>query len=273
MERSLKYILQIHQINSKMIDVHCHLEQQDYDKDRDKVIAACKKKVKALISCCADHKDWSATKEMHNKHKGYVFITAAVHPEYIEELDMKEVRDFIEVLRKEATEGNLVGIGEAGLDFHWVKDSVWRDKQKDMFIEFIKLAKETNLPLVVHSRDAYMECVMILEDQGMAGKKVMLHQFGDNKLIPRILNNGWFVSIGPGIQRSKTTRKIARDLPLANIMLETDSPFFGDGERGVPTNVYKAAAKIAEIKGITEEEVERQTDINAINFFGLKLKK
>ncbi len=256
-----------------MIDVHCHLEQKDFDKDRDKVIESCKGKLKALISCCADYKDWEITKKMLLKHKGYVFVTAAVHPEYIEQLDMKEVRDFIEVLRKEADEGNLVGIGECGLDYHWVKDPVWRDKQKEMFIAFIKLAKEVNLPVVVHSRDAYLECVQILEDQGMAGKKVMLHQFGDQKLVPRLIKNGWSVSIGPGILRSKNARKIARDLPLNQIMLETDSPWFGETWPGTPLNVVKAAEKIAEIKGISVGEVEKQTDINAIEFFGLELKR
>ena len=257
-----------------MIDAHCHLEQKDYDKDRDEVIASCKPHLRALIICCADERDWKVTKEMHTKHKGYVFITAAAHPEYIEELDPKEIKEYIATLRKEAKEGNLVGIGEQGLDYHWVKDSVSRDKQKDMFISFIKLAKEVGLPIVVHSRDACLECVMILEEQGMIGKKVLLHQFGDNKLVPRIINNGWSVSIGPGILRSKTPKKIARDLPLTQIMLETDSPWFGDeGKRGTPLNVVKAAEKIAEIRGITVEEVEKQTDINVIEFFGLKLKK
>lgn len=255
-----------------MIDAHCHLEQKDYDKIRDKVVADCKKHLKALISVCADHKDWDVTKEIIEKYKGYVFVTAAVHPEYIEQLDMKEVRKFIDVLREEAKEGNLVGIGEQGLDYHWVKDPVWRDKQKDMFIAFLKLAKEVDLPAIIHSRDAYLECIQILEEQGMIGRKVLLHQFGDHKLVPRIIKNGWFVSIGPGILRSKSARKIARDLPLENLMLETDSPWFGETWPGTPLNVVKAAEKIAEIKKISVGEVERQTDINAINFFNLPIK-
>ena len=94
--------------------------------------------------------------------------------------------------------------------------------------------------------------------------------FGDNKLVKRIADNGWFVSIGPGIQRSKTTRKIARDMPLKQILIETDSPWFGENERGTPLNVKKAAEKIAEIKKISVKEVEEQTDLNAISLFKLK---
>jgi TatD DNase family protein len=247
------------------------LEQEDYDKDREKVIESCKKGLKAVITCCADFKDWKLTLEMIKKHKGFVFATAAIHPEYVEQISSKEVKEFIEVLRQSAKEGLLVGIGEQGLDFHWVKNPVFREKQKNMFIAFINLAKETNLPIVVHSRDAPLETIMILEGQGMAGKKVMLHQFPDNKPLPRIIENKWFVSIGPGILRSKKVRKIARDLPLNQIMLETDSPWFGDGQRGTPLNVKKVAEKIAEIKKISVEEVEKHTDSNAIKFFSLPI--
>ena len=98
--------------------------------------------------------------------------------------------------------------------------------------------------------------------------------FADKNLAERVANNGWMVSIGPSIQRSKGLRKIARDIPIQNLMTETDSPWFGEGEeRGLPTNTFKAAEKIAEIKGISIEEVEKQTEQNAISFYGLKLKK
>jgi len=107
----------------------------------------------------------------------------------------------------------------------------------------------------------------------MQGRKVLMHLFGDKKLIPRIVKNGWLVSIGPGILKSKTMKKIARDIPLNNLLLETDSPWFGMGERGLPTNVKKAAEKVAEIKKIPIKEVEKQTDLNAIKFFRLKLNR
>lgn len=256
-----------------MIDSHAHLEQDNYNEDRQEVIDACRKKLKAIITCCADPKDWERTKEIVLKNKGFVFATAGVHPEFIDKIPSEDIRAFFDVIRKEAKEGNIAGIGEQGLDYHWIKEPVLRDKQKDMFLAFIKLTKELNLPAIIHSRDATLECVVILEEQGMAGKKVMLHQFGDNKLVPRIIKNGWYVSIGPGILRSKTIRKLARDLPLSQIMLETDSPWFGEeGKRGTPLNVMKAAEKIAEIKKISVEEVERQTDKNAMDLYGIKVK-
>lgn len=257
-----------------MIDCHAHLEQDDFNKDRQKVIDSLKKKMKAVVTCCADPKDWKRTKEMVEKNRGFVFATAGVHPEFIKDIPAEEIKSFFDVIKKEAKEGNIVGIGEVGLDFYWIKESVLRDKQKELFIKFINLSKELNLPLVIHSRDAYLDTIVILEQQGMKGKKVLLHLFPDHKLVGKIIENGWNVSIGPSIQRSKGIRKLARDLPIENIMTETDSPWFGEGEeRGLPTNTFKAAEKIAEIKGISMAEVEKQTEKNAIAFYGLKLKK
>ena len=256
-----------------MIDSHCHLEQDGYNKDRQKVIEGLKKELRAVVTCCADPKDWERTKEMVEKNKGFVFATAGVHPEFIKDIPAEEIKAFFDVIRKEAKEKKIVGIGEVGLDYYWIKEFIYQDKQKELFIKFINLSKELDLPLIIHSRDAFLDTVGILEENGMVKKKVLLHLFGDKNLIERVVKNGWMVSIGPGIQRSKTTRKIARDLPIENLLIETDSPWFGEeGKRGDPLNTFRAAEKIAEIKGMTVEEVEKQTDKNAISFYGLKLK-
>ena len=256
-----------------MIDCHAHLEQDDYNKDRQKVIDGLKKKLKAVVTCCADPKDWKRTKEIVEKNKGFVFATAGVHPEFIKDIPSEEIKAFFDVIRKEAKEKNIVGIGEQGLDFYWIKESVFRDKQKELFIKFLKLSKELDLTAVIHSRDASLDTIVILEQQGMKGRKVLLHMFPDHKLVGKIIENGWYVSVGPGIQKSKGIRKLVRDLPLNQIVLETDSPWFGEnGERGLPTNVIRAAAKIAEIKKISIEEVEKQTDKNAITLFNLPIK-
>jgi len=82
-----------------MIDSHCHLEQKDYDKDRDDVIEKCKKELKVVITCCADPRDWKLTKEIAEKHKGFVFPIAGIHPEFIKDIAKKEKRPFSEIHR------------------------------------------------------------------------------------------------------------------------------------------------------------------------------
>jgi len=256
-----------------MIDVHCHLEQKDYDKDREEVIKACKKELKAVISSCADPRDWPFTLEMVKRYKGFVFATAGIHPVYIKEIkeEKEEVSKFIEILKKEAKEKNIVAIGEIGLDYYWVKEKLWHEKQKELMVKFINLSKELKLPLVIHSRDAMSDTVYILEQN--KAKHVLLHLFGDRKLLPRVIKNGWSISIGPIVKRSKEHKKIVRDMPLDKIMLETDAPWFGEeGKRNTPLSIKQVAEKIAEIKKITFEDVWRQCALNAIKFFSLPLK-
>jgi len=251
-----------------MIDCHCHLEQKDYDKDRDKVIGECRKKLKAVITSCASYNDLDLTLEIAKKHKGFVFCSLGLHPEYIKDIDEDKKKEYIKQIIK--NRDKISAIGEIGLDYFWIKESEWQEKQKEMFIEFIKLAIKLNLPIIVHSRDAMSDTIEILEKENMKGKKVLMHLFGEKEFLSRIIENGWMVSIGPGILKSKGIRKVARDAPLKNLMLETDSPWFGFGERGTPLNVFKAAEKVAESKKLSFEEVEKQTDLNTINFFNIK---
>ena len=150
-----------------MIDSHCHLEQDGYNKDRQKVIDGLRKKLKAVVTCCADPKDWKRTKEMVEKNPGFVFASAGVHPEFIKDIPAEDIKGFFEVIRKEAKEGNIVSIGEVGLDFYWIKEFIWQDRQRELFIKFMNLAKELNLPLVVHSRDAFLDTIVMLEQNGM----------------------------------------------------------------------------------------------------------
>ncbi len=255
-----------------MIDCHCHLEQKDYDKDREQVIKQCKRELRALITCCAHPRDVELTLKLVRENKGFIFCAIGVHPTYIKEASEKEIDEAIKEIEKHKDE--IVAIGETGLDYYWIKEPEFREKQKHLFRKFIALAKKLELPLVIHSRDATEDTIAILEEEGMQGKKVLMHLFGNRKFLGRVIENGWFISIGPGIQKSKDIRKIARDMPLNKILLETDSPWFAqEGQKyGTPLNVKVALEKIAEIKKLSIVEVEKQTDLNATKFFNLGIK-
>ena len=248
-----------------MIDVHCHLEQKDYDEDREEVIDKCKEKMKAVLSSAPHKDDFNTAIDLHKKYPGFVYICLGLHPMYIRELSEKDISEAISFIKRHKEE--LSAVGEVGLDYHHVKEEEWQEKQKEMFRRFIRLAKELNKPLVIHCRDAFEDTIKILEEE--KADRVMFHLFGDKKSCSKILDNNWFISIGPLLLRSKTIKKIARFMPLNRIMLETDSPWFGFGERGTPLNVIKTSEKIAEVKKITSEEVGEQTDLNAKNFFNI----
>ena len=176
-----------------MIDAHCHLEQKDYDNDREEVIKKCQKELKCVISCCAHFRDIKLTLDLAKKYPNFIFTCFSLHPEYIKDITREQIDELKEILRKEIKEKknrNIVAIGETGLDYHWVKDEEGREKQKELFQEFIELSKELNLPLVIHSWESIEECINILEKNNC--KKVLMHLFGGNAtLIERVIKNNW----------------------------------------------------------------------------------
>jgi len=257
-----------------MIDVHCHLEQPDYDKDRGEVIEKCRKELKAVITSCAHPKDFDLTMQLVEKYKGFVFATVGIHPEYVKEISEKEIDAYMETIKK--NKDKIVGLGEIGLDFWHERESVGQEKQKKLFIRLISFAKEIHKPLTVHCRDAYLDCIKILEQED--AKNVHLHMWGEYKLFNQIVDNGWYVSAGPIIAYSKKYKKVARKMPIGQLMLETDSPWFGgkglDGKllRGEPTNIKIPAIEIAKIKKMEFKDVWEICGRNTIRLFSLPLR-
>ena len=250
-----------------MIDVHCHLEQRDYEKDRDEVIEKCKKKLKAVITCCCHPDDFDLTMDLVKKYKNFVFATVSIHPEFIKEINEEEIEKFLK--KVEENREKIVGIGETGLDFI-IEEPEWREKQKELFLKFISLAENLKLPLVIHARKAFAEAIEILEKFGT--KRVLMHFFTAKELLPRVIKNGWSISVNTTLLNSKKIKKIVRDLPIEKIMTETDSPWLGiNGKRNDPTSVKFVIEKIAEIKKIDFKEVDRITTKNAIEFFNLPI--
>jgi len=256
-----------------MIDVHCHLEQPDYDKDRDAVIRICKQQLRAVITSCANPAHFGLTLQLVRNYKGFIFSTASIHPSYVEKFSEEETIEYIEQIK--SNKDHLIAIGETGLDYNCIKEAEWQEKQKQLFIRLIELAKQLQLPLVIHNRDSTEDTVETLEQH--AGKRVHMHMFTNRALLNRVIDNGWLISVNTLLLRSKNVKKIVRDCPIEQLMLETDSPWLGIGSNGKikpkdevrnkPTAVRLVAEKIAEIKKIGIELVDKQTTNNAIGFF------
>ena len=261
-----------------MIDSHCHLEQKDYDKDLDKVIENCKKELKAVITSCAHPRDFNKTIEIAEKYKGFVFATVGMHPEYIKEFTEDQIDEFIERIKQ--NKDKFVGIGEIGLDYFWVKEDDQRERQRELFIKMIKLAKEINLPIIVHCREAYEDALEILEQE--KPEKVLLHMWGKNILMDRVNKLGYYISMNSIVMRSKGHRKIIKSLPDDKLLLETDSPWLGlkkteDGFmldnkiRNTPLTIKLVAQKIAELRKVPFEQLWVKCRDNAIRFYNLDI--
>jgi TatD DNase family protein len=252
-----------------MIDAHCHLEQKDYDSDRKEVISRCKEVLKAVVFSCANPKDFQKSLEIVSKYPCFVFLTTGFHPEYIKEFSGEEIDNYFNMIRQ--NHSKIVAIGECGLDYHWTKEEEWREKQKWLFIKHINLAKELNLPLVIHSREAEEECLNILEEQ--KAEKVLMHFFSDKNLVERAIGDGFFISINTLVLQSKSIRKILKKTPLERLMTETDAPWLGFGKRNEPIAVKSVIEKISELEKIPVEKVDEATTRNAVELFGLDIPK
>ena len=250
-----------------MIDCHTHLEQKNYDPDRDEVIKRCiNTGLKAIITCCTHPEDIDVTRGMLNKYPNFIFATASIHPEYIAETNEEGFRKILDFLK----DPRVVGIGETGLDFKAAETEELRKIQVELFEKFICVAEESKRPLVVHARGAFKEAIDVLESNG--AKKVVMHFFSSREQLKRVIDNDWYITVNTTVYRSKTMKKIVRDMPIEKILLETDAPWLGlEGERNEPTAVKGVAEKIAEVKKCSFSEVWSNCGKNAVELFGLVL--
>jgi TatD DNase family protein len=248
-----------------MIDAHCHLEYERFDEDREEVIQRTKKELKAIVTSVAEPKYTEKALEISEKHRGFIFLCLGFHPECLKDFTEKQIEEYMQLIKN--LKDKVVGIGEIGLDYYWIKDSKTREETKEVFKQFLELAKELKKPVVIHSRDAEKDCLKILED--FPGK-ILLHCYSGPPEIPRNLPDNYFVSIPPIIVRSRKHSLLAELTPLEKILLETDSPWLSPTKgRNEPLNIKITAEKIAGIKKIPFEKIWKQMGDNAIKFFDL----
>ncbi len=249
-----------------MIDVHAHLCFGEYDRDMESVVARCREELSAVVIGTARYDEGTRALALAARHPGFLFTTLGYHP--VEGGGGWE--KVIGLIKENADK--ISGIGEVGLDYHWEKDSKKHEIQKEIFSEFIRLAARLNKPVVIHSWDAEEECFDMVKDAGVAA---VFHCFsGSRELARRIASEGFFVSVSTMVLFSKNVRKIAKDVPLDRLLLETDSPFLSPNKeqdpRNYPWNIKLSAKKIAELKKTEAGDVLAKAKENAVRVFGIE---
>ncbi len=254
----------------ELIDCHAHINLQNFDIDRDAILQDAKKSgVTAILDSGGTYSECKKVLELAQKFK-ILKPSLGWHPAQV---DLEEAKRTLEFIRGAAEVRGCGGaIGEIGLDYWVLKEAqaASRELQAQIFKMFIDLAKELNLPIVTHSRSAGKRVIEILEQEKV--ERVCMHAF-DGKFgsAQRGVELGYYFSIPPSIVRSEQKQKLVKNLPLENLLLESDSPVLGPraDERNVPANIKIAADKIAEIKKIALEEVIKATTKNARKLFNL----
>lgn len=256
-----------------LFDSHAHLDDERFDDDREKVINSLKENGVDLI--VDPGSDISSSVQAVNLSKEYENIYAAVgvHPHSAK--DMNE--DTLKILKALSKNDKVVAIGEIGLDYHY--DNSPRDVQKKWFKEQIKLAKELNLPIIIHTREAQKDTFDIVKEEYDENLRGVLHCYsGSLEMAREYLDMGFYISFAGPItfKNSKVPKQVAKEVPLDKLLVETDCPYLTPephrGKRNEPLYVRYVASTIAELKGITFEEVARRTKENAIRFFEIQSK-
>ncbi|MBI4020171.1 MAG: TatD family hydrolase [Candidatus Aenigmarchaeota archaeon] len=249
-----------------MIDVHAHLCFPEFDRDREEIIARCKQELAAVILATARYDECIEALKAAERHEGFLFPTLGYHP--VEGTEREKV---IELIKK--NRDRIAGIGEVGLDYHWVKDREKQEKQREIFSQFVDLAEQLKLPLVIHSWDAEQECFDMVKGRDT---NIVFHCYSGPVELAReiIQEDSMWISISTNICFSKQLRKVARILPLDKLLLETDSPFLDpdrERKRNTPWNIKLSAEKIEKETGTPKGKVLEHARDNAIEAFGLKI--
>ncbi len=248
------------------IDTHCHLEMDEFNLDRNEVIERAKNAgIEAVITIGSDLKGNKGALELSEKYDS-VYAAVGFHPH--------DAKDFTEEIYRKLKEWTakekVVAIGEIGLDYHY--DNSPREVQRAVFKRQLTLAKETGLPVVIHSREAKKDTLEIVKESGI--DKGVFHCFsGDMDMAEKVMAMGFHISIaGPvTFKNAKKLVEIAKSIPDDYLLIETDAPYLAPepfrGKRNEPSYLVYTARKIAELRGISMDDLARITTLNAKRLF------
>ena len=248
------------------IDTHCHVIKSEYD-NIEEVMNNLEDNI-AIVSGDSEQTNKEVIDVIHKYDNLYGMI--GIHPNEVSNMSDKALSFIEENLKDE----RIVGIGEIGLDYHYGKEDA--NKQKEVFIKQLDLARKYNVPVTIHSRDAALDTYEIVKNY--KDLKITYHCYSYSlEMAKELLKMNVKFGIGGVLtfKNSKTIKEVVEFLPLSNILLETDSPYLAPepyrGKKNEPSYVKYVALKIAEIKNISLDEVLKQTTDNATEQFDLNL--
>ena len=253
-----------------LIDSHAHIQGKEYAGEVEAVIARAREAGVDTIIAVGGAGDMSSNTEAVRMAKGFsnVYATVGMHPH-----DAKDVgADELEVLKDLAANAKVVAIGETGLDYYYSHSP--HDVQRRVFGQFIHMARHTQLPIVVHERDAAQDATELLRGEGAGELRGVIHCFtGNYAAACAYLDLGFYLSFTGIItfKNAEALREVVRKVPLERIFVETDSPYLTPvphrGKRNEPAYVSFVAETIAKVKDITLDKVAQVTTANVKQLF------
>ena len=257
-------------LQSALIDTHAHLDNRPFAEDLDEVILRAKdNNILNILTVGCDLASSARSIELAARYPE-VYASVGIHPHDALQADDEGLRR----LRTMVSAPKVVAIGETGLDYY--RDRSPRDAQRLAFRRQIQLARESQLPLIVHDRDAHEDIVLILREEKASEVGGVIHCFsGDTAMAQACLDLGFYISF-PGTityPNNDALRNVVKSVPMERLLIETDCPYLAPqpfrGKRNEPAYVRMTAEKISDIKGLTLDDVARITTLNAHTLFGI----
>jgi TatD DNase family protein len=257
-----------------LIDTHAHLNFPEYEKEEEKIISrAIKAGVKKIICVSSNIGDSQKAITIARKYLGVVFAAVGIHPQQTAPENQDSPEKQLEKLETLASQKEVVAIGECGLDFSLAPPGEKerpRDVQQTLFKGQIKIAQKLNLPILVHSRESFLQTIEILEK--FKNLRGIFHCYsGGKKGIKKVQDLGFLFGVAGNLTYDEGLKNVFRQIPLEKIVLETDCPFLAPlpfrGQRNEPSYLKYTAKTLAEIKNISYEKVAKITTKTAQSLF------
>ena len=255
-----------------LIDAHCHLTYEPFADIEAIIKRSIEAGVKGWITIGTDLVDSQKAVSLAERFEN-MFATAAIHPHEAKSADPSSIAQIKELAKNK----KVVAIGETGFDFHYTFSS--RQEQRDSFLRHLESAAETNLPVVIHSRESFDETLKVLDEFGKGLKGVVFHCFsGSAEEAKIVLDRGWHISLTGVVtfKNADETREVARFVPLDRLMIETDSPYLSPEPMrkqkiNEPALLVNTAKYIAGLKMMELEDFAQVITAKTKRFFALPL--
>ena len=249
-------------------DTHAHYDDEAFDPDRDELLSSLPEAGVALVidpGCDVKSSEKALALAARFPH---VYAAVGIHPEELGTMQAGDLEKIEELCRKE----RCVAVGEIGLDYYW--DDTRKEEQKALFVEQLELALSHDLPVIIHDREAHGDCLEIVRRYPHA--RGVFHCYSGSKdMAEELLRRGWYLGFDGPITYKNARRaiEVLEICPLDRLLIETDSPYLSPvprrGRRNDSRNLQYVAEKIAEIKGLTPEEVAAAAMENGRRLFNI----
>ena len=256
-----------------IFETHAHYDDEQYNDDRENLLREIFSAGIGKIVNVGATMEGSRYSVYLSKQYPDMYAAVGVHPSEIKDLNEKAYEE----LRELSQEEKVVAIGEIGLDYYWDKEEEVQKKQREEFRNQLTLAREVGLPVIIHSRDAAADTMEILRNEPRVENPGIIHCYSYSvEMAKEFVKMGYYIGVGGVVtfKNAKVLKQVVTEIPLERIVLETDCPYMAPephrGKRNSSLYIPHIVAKIAELKGVTPQEVEKVTYGNALQVYGLK---